>query len=513
MDLTRVVVACASSYVKDPFVGLLFVDTRQTEHTDGAELIRLMRHPDVKALFGTHVIGLRLHCGGKNTRLHRQHWWPTSSRSLDECSGDGFFITTDPLCYTLEVEFRDAPIFFRLGNTIVRAPTTDFTDRCIRLNKALGCDSCDLKGEACLWENLDDDLVIAAPEPDDPRQIPLPHVPFGTLPRHISREAIRQPDYQAALEAHQYDWEAWREKKVPRLLAGYTYVSSQMTSDHAPAPGIHGCRPPYDHMFTGLRDTQQRLSERSKRAAVTQKTIRDECSQCHLGARYSPTCRVQPCGKYGPRNCEHKHWTEKRLADYTLEHLKRATAGTAWHLATLWRLANVMGIPFKRPNKHSGSVEWVIRRLASSASKYGGEAGDVHVVASPTGRTRRRHQSEVFDTPRKLYAFLSPELKAIWDNPPPMNRTQFAMWTHVVLTHEGKGYATAHCFYYQPTHGYVTLVGSRGICTTVWMTTHERDHCFYNWRDMFSHYGDTLPWFSPLREESDHKKQLYASVR
>lgn len=285
-------------------------------------------------------------------------------------------------------------------------------------------------------------------------------------------------------------------------------------------PGTERLRLPSHHQFKSLEANRQAASDRSQAGVETRRTLRTECSQCCLASVRGKS--ITPCAKYRPRHCVHGAWTEKRLVDYTLEHLQRRLDGTCFGFEDLWRVAHVAGMPFKMKNPATGrSVEVTVRRLGET---YGGgnttgAGGHPFVLLS---RTAKRIEEEedcrrIIESPYDLRDMLPPNVRRVWDDPGPFDAKLLALWTHVAVTPQSRSYNCVGGYgymQYQPATGTVSISGGYPprVDLELWLSRENRYHSFESFDGLLAFY-DELPFFNIWEKENDQPRSLNCRVR
>jgi len=518
----RIVTACAthlnvrSTNRGDESVGLLFIDTVRERHDDLDELSRIMRHPDVETLFGRAVMGLRVLRGYKHAGYS---YWRNQEKAPE---GDAWLVTPDVTACFLAEPSPPRPVYFRYGSVILTAETTMRTwdeEACWMLTKTFGCEKCPMHGAECLWANLDFELKVLVPEPDDPRQLALPGVPFGASLQYVDVAALKAEAYQAENNEHVTDWGTWRDNQQPKLkqIAGYTYVNPLLTCQETPAPDAQGCRPPAEHFVSAIDDAREAVAQRTAKRNHTHALIQRECRHCLFGYCHTyPTDRrvVNPCKRWNPGRCEHGAWdrdtAEDVLTEYTLTLLENSLRGSDYTLDDVWRLANVCGQPFlcALPGRRSKEAqEWILCHL-TQRYHYGDlpKGSHLQVLARPTGRYARQRNTEILVSKEAVYNFLPSQLREVWRNPPPLDRTLLALWLHVAVTSSGASRRSGWGNF-SPDHGFcgVHLGSYHQVFTELWASRDEGQTTFRSFKMIYDYY-DKLPWIDILAKEDPEQK-------
>lgn len=514
-SLRYVVTVCAADFQdKEPNIGLLFVDReRLVKAPTEEDIANILTHDDLEAVFGPRYWGAAF-C-----------WILQSGRSWvrDEAPRQhGVFVSTNNVLFD-KAGLVEHTYYLRNGELLTKVSTDDAHNKCIRLMKLMGCEKCSLKGYECIQGNIPDAVPVVAIKDrvwGDPNQLRLPIVSFErVLPDHAAGRIFGE-DYWDKLDERVIDYDDWKDLKYRNwrsVIAGHQLISPLATNPDAPAPTAKSVRRMCHHDFRDVESARDAISDRSRAAAETRNRIRTECSKCYFGGKtYGHPRKPTPCCRWRVRVCEHGAWTEERLVDYTLEKFARVLEDTPFDLESMWRVAYVSGVFFKKKSEHTGRPrQWVICRI-TKGYRYSSE-GKLEVIASRTARDARGPMVSL-TSPQEVRDFLSPEVQELWDNPKPMDREAFAIWLHLAITTCGRSYSyyfsTDKCCGFgsvSPSLGWVGLC-SYGVKRCLWLSREERETTFSSLQEVFNHYEDLL-LFHIREEENETKPHLYAHVR
>ena len=492
-SLRRVVVPCSEeSYTYGSAdrntIGLLFYEEGAdwNEH----DVVRAMTAPELPKLFGPIYFGSIIHTnsrsfrfgGGQERRLEHTLGLhiTTATKFLPSARGGEHNL--------LFLRYYEAILFFTMG---------DLYDNCMYLAKFSNCVKCDVKHETCLLQHLPTEQAHVL-WTDTQKQLLL--FPVTDLLGQYTADlpGLRVPNGG--------DWKDLELKNWASDIAGHTVIPpAAAQGGYVCTPGT-GLTPPHQCDFRDLHGAKADLSDRSRAASETRKFIQTECKRCYFGGLQSHRTW---CDRWSPRGCEHGHWTEEHLTNYTLERVAEALKDHDMTLEDLWRIACICGIRFKKKDPHTNRPrEWVINRVREV---YENGTFRIRILAS---RTARKAQGEdaMLNNIASLRAFVSPE---VWDrymDAPPMDRATLAIWAHVSAWDHARSYS-----YYVPNCGfhnctpsilYVKVYGGDvRMCyqNTVW----REDKTFYDLNEV-NDYGKGLPLFSIWRKDG-HEERINLS--
>jgi hypothetical protein len=519
-DLRYVVTVCAADFKdKDQDIGLIFVDRNNVGVPPTVETItNILMHDDLEAIFGSHYWGAAL------------SWVMQSGRGWlqeDTPQHHGVFVSTNNLLFEKAGLVSRREYYLRYGELLTKFSGQDAHDKCILLMKLMGCEKCSIKPYECLQQNVPKAIPIVAIKERqvDPRQLCIPNVSFERVLPGYAAGRIFGERYWEQLDERLMNYDGWRALKFVNwksVIANYQLISPLSTHPDVPAPTVRSVRRLCHHDFTDIETNRDALSERSRAGAETRKRIRTECSKCYFGwtTNYNKKV-VHPCCKWRVRGCEHNAWTEERLVDYTLERFERTLEGTPWDLESMWKVACVCGVFFKKKSEHTGRQrQWVLQRIYQ---RYGSQTeNSIAIVASRTSRDARGPE-QYATSPQAVRNFLSKELQAQWDDTPPMNRERFALWLHLAITSTGRSYSYVFngkdgCGFgsTSPAVGWVSLdtrgYGYGGATRCLWLSREERTRTFTSFKEIFDHYEDLL-LFGIAKKEDEVSPSLHPYVR
>lgn len=517
-DLPYVVTVCN---VGNAHIGLLFAN-RYNLHapTPEAEISRMMISEDLDQTFG------RSFCGVTVSWVPSQRYrWDRSNEQKQY----GLLVGTENFFFRKAEELGDAVLYLRHGAVLARLPAQTAYDACIRMVKLMGCARCNVEAHECVPLNMPDALRVVTIKDEsylDPNQLTLPCTTFErTLPDHVSKRVFGDR-YWERLSERGLDYDDWKglgRTNWKTSVAGAQLVSPLATARNTPAPNVPSIRPLIEHDFEGLEERREILSERSRAGATTRSHIRKECTHCYFGWKSSYGRKtIHPCSMWRARDCEHGAWTEERLITYTFERFERALEGTPFTLNALWRVANLAGIKFKKRHAHTRRPrEWVLSRIHKPTYLNQGPA--LHIIVARTSRSARGDTLEL-DHPQKVREFLSPKLRALWDDMKdlePQDHGHFALWLHLAITSQGQSYNTSYSTessvgfsQVQPRVGWVSLRPryASGVERYLWLSRKERSTSFDSFNELQSRYGDLL-LFKMRELEDEAVPSLYTYVR
>jgi hypothetical protein len=459
-------------------IGLLF-------HQEGADwhhedIIRVLTAPELQALFGPVYFGALVKIGGRYHFGNPGDGYGENTLGLHVTTATKFLPTAKGSeHHMLFLRYHEAILFFSMG---------DLYDNCLYLEKFNNCVKCTVKHAECLLQHLPTDqvhILWAEPGPQ-PRLFSVTDL-LGTYTDALPN--LRTPDGG--------DWKDLGLKNWHHSIGGHTVIPAVAAQGgYVCTPGT-GLTAPHQCDFRDLYNAKEALSDRSKAASETRKFIATECKQCYFGG-------LQPyrtwCDRWSPRGCEHGHWTEEHLTNYTLERVAEAIKDHDMTLEDLWRIAWICGTEFKRKDPHTKRPRgWVVNRVREV---YENGVFRIRIIVSRTAR-KARDTEVTLNNVASLRAFVPTE---IWDrymSAPPMDRETLAIWAHVSAWDHARSYS-----YYVPDHGFhgctpsILYVRIRGsdvrMCyqNSVW----REDKTFYDMNDVNT-YGKGLPLFSIWRKD------------
>jgi hypothetical protein len=511
LDYARVVTICAGHTGHNAsYIGLLFASQQDPTVED---LERLMRHQDPFDFFGGffYGIGMAWEEGGWGRGDYGTpspyRSWTRSTPALTEPIRRALYLGTCPdLLRTLEGDGR--MVYVRTPDELVALTLGELFDNCKQMQKFVDCSACKLQGLQCLAHNAPTTprTMIAKP------QLELPYVEGG-FPVRLQRQLNDLSDHFCDDE----DWDALKLKNWNSRFANHLVVPSVATSRNAPAPGVKRVRHPFYHDFAGLKATREALSERSKAGVETRRTKREQCTKCAFGG-YGYGQTPVSCDAWSPRYCEHGAWSEDQLIDTTLQLYGDWAKQHGVTLRQLWQLFCVAGIEFKHKDPETKRPRaWWLSRPIADLGKPGDPFG---VVFKRTSRCCRTHDPE----DRKVmslaeaYKFLTPTLRKIFDDAPPIDRDQLALAAQLSVASHGVGYSfyfsskdSCGFGYHQPDVSYVQIKPNWiGVELGLWGKTYERTRRCESFESIYNYFGN-LPMFDIHRFSG--KPNLRAWVR
>jgi hypothetical protein len=476
--------------------GLLFVD--RIQGLSGEDIVSLMLNEKVKQRLGSSFLGFRVRHSDPRLR------WGRRAENKEESAPTyyGLLLTTEAQQHVL----ADAPqekgrfIYLRLGEVVAASSLEGLVDRCVMLNRGLGCDTCPAYGAECLALNLPERMPVIRRIPDTNEELPLPgsNEVWTARLRDDMASAQRQ-----LLLSHTFNELREGLKSWQSTIGGFLYLSPGVTQSDPFRPGgsENFCRTASEHYFNYLESVHSELSKRSHAAAQTRVFVQTQCQQCYFGSR-------SICDRRWARHCEHGAWTEDRLTEYTLECVRRRLVETKSTLTLqhLWAIANICGNRFSRRDDRTGRLaEFVVQRVGENSGS--GDDTNRHpcIFVSRTARDARRELSTLkFFSIKALRRFLPEVMQKQLDAVPPLtkeNRKQLALWLQLSVTSHGRSYSLVfstknNCGYawVQPRVGTVQFSGA-GIKVELWFAKFERTHNFYSFQRILDHYGQ-LPYFN-----------------